>query len=520
MNNRTGNKKELSAKQREELLKALKTRFEENLNRHKGLDWDKVQSRMCGMEASAEKLWSLQEMERIGGDTACFERWTKELANTGELHRQVNMTLRPWRRCRQALRMGLLALIGSAMFFLSLSCQAGSNDTGFALRDGDTLVFLGDSITAARGYTKIVELYTLMRHPELRVSFWNAGKGGDTAAGAVDRLDKDVFAHGATVVTVAFGVNDIGWGTKADQEHKQRYLDGIRRIVTECQRRGVRVFICSPAVLHEDPDKGENGFLQKMADEGMALAKSLGAGTIDISRAMRDIQRKVVAANAGEKDPKNISRLHLDDGVHLNDLGQLAMAWAMLKGLGAEADVSDADVDAAAEKVIRASGCEITDIKKLADGVTFVRKDAGLPMNLGILSALQYRFVPVPETLNRYELAIHGLVSGRYTVRAEGRLLGTYDAKQLADGVNISSATADGWVPGGPWDAQSDAVKELVDARDKLWMGGQFRSQFNDTNPHAAALAEGFTQLDQKLTELARAQAKPYPYRFEVRLTQ
>jgi lysophospholipase L1-like esterase len=437
-----------------------------------------------------------------------------------ERTRSGNMGARLWRIRIGASLLSLMALIGGAWLFLTMSSRAGSNETGFALKDKDTVVFLGDSITAARGYTKIVELYTLMRHPELRVRFWNAGKGGDTAAGAVDRLEKDVFAHGATVVTVAFGVNDIGWGTKADQEHKQRYLDGIRRIVTECQKRGVRVFICSPAVLHEDPDKAENGFLQKMADEGMALAKSLGAGTIDISRAMREVQRKVVAANAGEQDPKKLTQLHLDDGVHLNDLGQLAMAWAMLKGLGAEAEVSDADVDAAAGKVIRANGCKITDIKKLPDGVTFVRKDAGLPMNLGILSALQYRFVPVPETLDRYQLAVQGLASGRYTVRAEGRLLGTYDAKQLADGVNISSATADGWVPGGPWDAQSDVVKELVDARDKLWMGGQLRSQYNDTNPKSAALTKNFARLDQQLTELARAQARPYPYQFEVRVAQ
>lgn len=416
--------------------------------------------------------------------------------------------------------MGCLALIASAWLFLTTSCWAGGNETGFALKDGDTVAFLGDSITAARGYTKIVELYTLMRHPELHVRFWNAGKGGDTAAGAVDRLDKDVFAHGATVVTVAFGVNDIGWGTKADPEHMERYLDGIRRIVTECQKRGVRVFICSPAVLHEDPDKGENGFLQKLADEGMALAKSLGAGTIDISRAMREVQRKVEAANVGEKNPKNLTRLHLDDGVHLNDLGQLAMGWAMLKGLGVEAEVSDADVDAAAGKVIRANGCKITDIKKMPDGVTFVRNDAGLPMNLGILSALQYRFIPVPETLNRYELAVQGLASGRYTVRAEGRLLGTYDAKQLADGVNISSATTDGWVPGGPWDAQSDAVKELVEARDKMWMGGRIRAEYNHNNPDSAGLAKSFARLDDQLTELARTQARPYRYHFEVRMAQ
>jgi hypothetical protein len=58
-------KKGLSPKQREELLGALKARFEKNMNRHKGLVWAKVQAKL---EASAEKLWSLNEMERTGGD--------------------------------------------------------------------------------------------------------------------------------------------------------------------------------------------------------------------------------------------------------------------------------------------------------------------------------------------------------------------------------------------------------------------------------------------------------------------
>jgi hypothetical protein len=61
-------KKRLSSKQREELLKTLKARFEKNMSRHPGLDWAKVQSRMCGMEAHPEKLWSLHEMERTGGE--------------------------------------------------------------------------------------------------------------------------------------------------------------------------------------------------------------------------------------------------------------------------------------------------------------------------------------------------------------------------------------------------------------------------------------------------------------------
>jgi hypothetical protein len=58
-------KKELPPEQCEELLRALKARFEKNMNRHKGLEWAKVKARL---EANTEKLWSLNEMERTGGE--------------------------------------------------------------------------------------------------------------------------------------------------------------------------------------------------------------------------------------------------------------------------------------------------------------------------------------------------------------------------------------------------------------------------------------------------------------------
>ena len=61
----TSPKKELSPEQREELLITLKARFERNMNRHKGLEWVKVQA---NLEANTEKLWSLNEMERTGGE--------------------------------------------------------------------------------------------------------------------------------------------------------------------------------------------------------------------------------------------------------------------------------------------------------------------------------------------------------------------------------------------------------------------------------------------------------------------
>src|SRR5918996_1354231 len=71
------NKKKLSSAQREELLKTLKARFEKNMNRHKGLEWTKVQVRL---EADTTKLWSLNEMENTGGepDVVGYDKKTGE----------------------------------------------------------------------------------------------------------------------------------------------------------------------------------------------------------------------------------------------------------------------------------------------------------------------------------------------------------------------------------------------------------------------------------------------------------
>jgi hypothetical protein len=65
MHNTNSIKNELSPEQREELLGALKARFEKNMNRHKSLDWVKVKAKL---EANPEKLWSLNEMEKTGGE--------------------------------------------------------------------------------------------------------------------------------------------------------------------------------------------------------------------------------------------------------------------------------------------------------------------------------------------------------------------------------------------------------------------------------------------------------------------
>lgn len=386
----------------------------------------------------------------------------------------------------------------------------------FALRDGDKVAFLGDSITAARSYGKLIENYTLLRYPERRVRFINVGQGGDTAAGGLARLERDVFDRGATVLTVAYGVNDIGWGLRADDEHKQRYLKAIGDIVRECRARGVRVYICSAAITGADPAKSENDFLQTMCDEGMKIARENGGQSIDVQRTMRDIQKRVWQHNANITDSAKKESLHTADGVHLNDLGQTAMAYAILKGLGAPAEVSSVSLDAKDQKLLASSGCQVSDISGTSGHLEFTRLDEGLPLNAQTFFALHFRFVPIHQQLNQYLLQVKSLPKGSYDLVVDGRKVGTYPADQLENGINISSATPDPWQPGGPWDAQANILHALTESRDKLDMSALL------TNAHlpGQAVTQQYLASVQaanvQLEEMQRTIARPRPYRFVI----
>jgi lysophospholipase L1-like esterase len=405
-------------------------------------------------------------------------------------------------------------LVSLGLLFLG-TAPAGADE--FAVRDGDTVVFLGDSITAARAYGKIIENYTLLRYPERKVRFVNAGWGGDTAAGGLKRLERDVFANQATLLTVAYGINDIGWGLRADEAHKRTYLESIRGIVEACKKRGVRVYICSAAVTAADPAMSEDSFLQKMCDEGMELARSLGGNAIDLQRAMRAVQKRVWAANAATPDKAKHSTLHAADGIHLNDLGQLAMAFAILKGLGAPSDVSAIRIDARGPKLLAADGCTVTDLAHQDGVLAFTRLDRGLPLNNGLFFALNFRFIPIPDELNRYLLTVMNLPEDRYEVVADGRSAGTFTAQQLAAGVNLASTTPDPWQPGGPWNAQANVLQSLTDARHHLATADKMAGIYLAGSPTPQELARQADRTNEQIEAMQRTAAKPRPYRFGLR---
>src|SRR5277367_3768257 len=99
------------------------------------------------------------------------------------------------------------------LLILTLVLSSLFAQDSFYLKDGDTVVFYGDSITDQRLYTTFTEAYVLTRFPKLNVRFVHSGWGGDRvdggAGGPIDtRLTRDVLAYRPTVVTVMLGMND------------------------------------------------------------------------------------------------------------------------------------------------------------------------------------------------------------------------------------------------------------------------------------------------------------------------
>src|SRR2546427_6284265 len=117
---------------------------------------------------------------------------------------------------------------------LSLSGLAQAQDS-FYLKDGDRVVFYGDSITDQRLYTTFVETYVVTRFPTLNASFVHSGWGGDRVGGGGggkidERLKRDVIAYRPTVITIMLGMND-GSYRAFDQKVFDTYATGYQHII-------------------------------------------------------------------------------------------------------------------------------------------------------------------------------------------------------------------------------------------------------------------------------------------------
>ena len=331
----------------------------------------------------------------------------------------------------------------------------------FAIRDGDRVVMLGDSITEQRLYTTYIEAYTLTRFPQWNLTFRNIGWGGDTAPGGLNRAKRDMLPLNPTFVTIDFGMNDHGYKAFQDDICKN-YLDHQTKLVELLKEQKSRVALLTPQPIDDpalpEPDKDvRNLSLRKMSDGLRDVAAKQGVLFAD-----QFDPYMAVMVKARKADPKVI--VGGGDAVHPGTVGHTIMAWAVLKGLGASADVSCAELDGATGKVTAATGCQISDVKADGGVVSFTRKDASLPMPIDPTAEPVTKLIPLLADLSRYELKVTGLSAPKYQLLIDDEPAATFTAQELAQGCNLT-------LTAGPITAQARQVLTLTAEKNGAFFG-------------------------------------------------
>src|SRR5574337_1602942 len=179
--------------------------------------------------------------------------------------------------------MKIFRQISFLLFALFLFVGTVRAEGSFQLKDGDCVVFYGDSITAGRGYTSFTETYAVTRFPHLRLRFVHSGWGGDRvtggAGGSIDaRLRRDVLAHKPTVMTIMLGMNDGGY-RHFDPALFKTYTDGYQHIIDTVKSAlpGIRITLLQPSPFDDvtRPAQFEGGYNAVLIRYGQ-FVKELG----------------------------------------------------------------------------------------------------------------------------------------------------------------------------------------------------------------------------------------------------
>jgi lysophospholipase L1-like esterase len=330
------------------------------------------------------------------------------------------------------LLLALLALTLGTGSQLSAQ-EAAKNKDAFALRDGDIVVFYGDSITEQRLYTADIENFLLTRYPGRKVQFINSGVGGDKVsggwAGPVDmRLARDVFAHRPTVITIMLGMND-GYYRPWDDGIFSTYADGYRHIVEQIQKElpQARLTLLRPSPYDDvtrtsEFTPGYNTALIRFGDVLAKLAEEKHAQLADLNLPVVDALTKAKAADAPLSIALIRDRVHPGDGIHW------VMAGAVLKAWGVDPVVTSTTIDFATAKVSVSVNTVVTKLARTKTDLTWTQTDSALPLPLppaetDPMAALTFQVSNFNAQFNQQLLAVSGLATTSYrstTTQSDG----------------------------------------------------------------------------------------------------
>lgn len=222
--------------------------------------------------------------------------------------------------------LGLILLLG-----ISTALPLFAADKAIAVKSGETIAFLGDSITAAGakpgGYCQLV--LEGLKKEGIEATGIFAGISGHKSNQMLARLDKDVLSKKPDWMTLSCGVNDVWHGPKG--VILEDYKKNITAIVEQAQAAGIKVMILTSTMIKEDQKNDLNQKLLPYNAFLRELAKSKKCLIADLNNEMQDALKTFP-----EDAPKGKQLTR--DGVHMNAIGNVMMANGILKAFGVPAD--------------------------------------------------------------------------------------------------------------------------------------------------------------------------------------
>ncbi|MCC6536796.1 MAG: DUF1080 domain-containing protein [Bryobacterales bacterium] len=400
--------------------------------------------------------------------------------------------------------------------FLAAALTAAAQSS-FHLKDGDRVVFYGDSITDQRLYTTFAETFAVTRFPQRTITFVHSGWGGDRVTGGGgggidERLRRDVDAYKPTVVTIMLGMND-GRYRAFDQQIFDIYSRGYKNIVQKIKaaNAGVRITAIQPSPFDDVTYEprfagGYNAVLLRYSDFIRELAAAESLQVADLNGPVTAMLAKAKAQDAA------LSQKIIPDRVHPGASGHLIMAAGLLKAWGAPAVVSEVEIDAAGGgRLTRQERTAVTGLK----GLAWMQKDESLPMPIDLRDpamALAVRSSDFQESLNRQMIVIKNLPAGPHTLRIDGSEIATHTAAEWAAGINLSALRTPMW-------EQAARVHQLTLQHNNVhfqrWRSVEVPFQ-RDSLLTAPVVISALDQMDAELVARQRAQAQPVEHRFEL----
>lgn len=414
-------------------------------------------------------------------------------------------------------------LSGIAVFLLAcIAC-------GEVFKDGETVCFLGDSITHGGRFHSYIYDFYLTRFPERTVRFVNAGISGDSAGGALGRLEEDVVAHKPTSVTLMFGMNDVGRGnyvaepSEKQKAAQQNALDGyqknmerlVARIRGEAGEPNLVFITPSPFDQTGVNDRNNN---QPGCNDGLGRCAELVRGMAAKNNGtVVDFYAPMTAFNAEQqkRDPKYT--IVGPDRVHPGAPGHLMMAWLFLKAQGAPALVSKVVVDRASGRVVERANAEVTGVVKEGRGCRFNVLERALPFPVDPAAQEALDLLPFTQELNQETVAIKGLDAGTYELLIDGGVVGRYSAEELAKGVNLAVNEA------APQVKQAQTVARLNEARRSTetilrnYAATRWFLKHRQVNPDDASLIKVFAETKMAKTGYYESKVPDYLKNWEKR---